>query len=146
MGFSLQCVHRLEEQVSGKYQRIYWNQQQISKNLLEPITKKNMSYFWLFPSNEAEASWCLRSTCNNESQIELFCQSGQINLESQGDGTQPPSLLQPPELGSVTMSVTVWGADSPPPPQKKTASYNCVKQHTVSRTISFAQDFTVANC
>ena len=83
MGFSLQCVHRLEEQVSGK----------ISKILLEFITNNNMSYFWLFPSNEAEASWCLRSTCNNESQIELFCQSGQINLESQGDGTQPPSLL-----------------------------------------------------
>jgi hypothetical protein len=52
MGFSLQCVHRLEEQVSGK----------ISKILLEFITNNNMSYFWLFPSNEAEASWCLRST------------------------------------------------------------------------------------
>jgi hypothetical protein len=80
MGFSLQCVHRLEEQVCGK----------ISKILLEFITNNNMPYFWLFPSNEAEASWCLRSTCKNESQIELFCQSGQVTLVSKRDGTQPP--------------------------------------------------------
>jgi hypothetical protein len=48
-----------------------------------------MSYFWLFPSNEAEASWCLRSTCNNENQIELFCQSGHVTLGPKGREHNP---------------------------------------------------------